>query len=85
MHDDTAPATKGDLLALEKRMNARFAGMEEQFEKIDKQFEKIDERFRRMHEDIGRVLNVLINFEKSVGGTLENHEQRIAHLETAVL
>ncbi|MFA5272643.1 MAG: hypothetical protein WC353_00605 [Candidatus Peribacter sp.] len=64
--DDTSPATKGDLQKLARSMNEGFA--------------LIDERFDRVHEDIDRVLSILVKVKDKT----DNHEERIVRLEKAI-
>ncbi len=65
--DASSSATKADLALLRKEM--------------DKRFTQVDERFDRVHDDIGRVLNVVINIEKSLTFKVTDHERRITTLE----
>ena len=64
--DDTSPATKGDVRQLENRMHA----LEQ----------RIDERFDRMHEDIDRILNILVITKEAT----DDHETRITKLEATI-
>jgi len=64
--DDTSPVTKGDLRRLEQSMNEGFT--------------HIDERFDRVHEDIDRVLSILVKVKDKT----DNHEKRIVRLEKAI-
>jgi hypothetical protein len=68
--DLTAPATVGHVQELGEEMNEGFA--------------KVNERFDRLHQDIGHVLDVLINVDKKLETKWENHEVRIQHLEAAM-
>ena len=42
--------------------------------------QRIDRRFDRMHEDIDRILNMLVNTKH----TTDDHEERIVALEAAI-
>lgn len=68
--DDTTPATKGDLQQLRQEMQGGFMRIEQ----------RMDERFNNMHEDIDRVLNILVKNKE----TVDDHEKRIVRLEKAV-
>ena len=95
--DDMTPATKGDLAALERKMDARFVRMDERFEQIDGRFEQIDgrfahidgrfeqidEKFQRINESIDRILTVVVNMDRRIASQLSSHERRIGHLEKA--
>lgn len=72
--DDTTPATKGDLQKLELSMNVRF-------EKVDEKFEQLLERFDREHEDVNRVLDILMKVKNKT----DDHDRRIVRLEEAVV
>ena len=41
----------------------------------------MDAKFEKVHEDIDRVLEVLVNIDKRYRGKLENHEKRLVCLE----
>lgn len=68
--DDTAPATKADLKLDLQKLELNLA-------------ERMDTKFKAVHEDIDRVLQVLINVNDTHKKTLRNHERRITHLEQA--
>lgn len=72
--DDTTPATKGDLQKLELSLNVRF-------EKVDEKFEQLLERFDRGHEDVNRVLDILVKVKNKT----DDHDRRIVRLEEAVV
>ena len=60
-------ATQADLQALEQRVNVQFGAIKRQFEYV--------------HESIDKVLVVLTNIDKKLGGRLDDHERRITRLE----
>lgn len=68
--DDTTPATKGDLHQLRQEMQGGFKRIEQ----------RMDERFNNMHEDIDRVLSILVKNKE----TVDDHEKRIVRLEKVV-
>lgn len=64
--DDT-PATKADLQKLAISIRERF--------------DIVDGKFERVHEDINRVLDVLVNVDKRLSTRIEDHEVRLVRLE----
>lgn len=68
--DDSRPATKGDVQAVRADLQNLARSMNAQFSKV--------------HEDIDRVLEVLVNVDKRLTGKVEDHEKRIVRLEEAV-
>jgi len=43
--------------------------------------QKLDKKFERVHEDISRVLDVLVNVDQRLTQKVEDHEKRIVLLE----
>ena len=43
--------------------------------------QKLDKKFERVHEDISRVLDVLVNVDQRLTQKVEDHEKRMVLLE----
>lgn len=88
MDDSSAPATKGDLAALATKADLTFATKTD-LQKLEQnlknemnvKFQKIDNQFKNAREDSDRILDVLVNIDKRLSGTVKDHEKRITILE----
>ena len=86
--DDTSPATKGDLQQLKGAMKGDLQQLEQVMkgdlqklaQSMNERFARIDGRFDRVHEDIDRVLSILVKVKDKT----DNHEKRIVRLEKAI-
>jgi DNA anti-recombination protein RmuC len=77
----------------ESRINRKFEKIDETFEQIEKKFDKIDEKFDKVFTYLDRIAKDIddMKTEKASGDYLfslhvekiEDHEKRIAVLETA--
>jgi len=63
-------ATKGDLAALEQRLELRF-------DRIDDRFAQIDDRFSRVDEGFSCVNDRFTALDESIGMRLESSENRV--------
>jgi hypothetical protein len=54
-----------------QQLEARFTG-------------SMDERFARVHEDIDRIINILVNVQQTLSSGEMSHEKRITRLERHV-
>ena len=91
MKDSNTPATKADIMGLEKCIGQRFDKIDDRLDGIDDRLAGIDDRFdnlvERMEsgfdavtERIDRVLAILQNDKER----LDDHEKRLTKLEVAV-
>jgi hypothetical protein len=68
MKDDTAPATKADIARLRTELKADMRN-------------EMRDMAKGLHAAIDQVLTVLVNVDKRLTASVENHEKRITRLE----
>ena len=74
-------ATKGDLAALEQRLELRFDRIDDRFSRIDDRFAQIDDRFvqidDRVNDGFSSVNGRFTALDENIGLRLESSENRL--------
>ena len=91
MKDGSTPATKADIT----RLDANMTRLDGRMDKLDGRMDKLDasihhlatemhEMAKGLHAAINQVLTVLVNVDKRLTASIDNHERRIIRLEDHV-
>lgn len=81
MSDNTAPATKEDIVRLEGRTQK----LEGSVQRLEGNVQRLEQKFERLYEVDDQILIVLGNIDKRLTPKVEDHEKRIIRLEAAVV
>lgn len=84
MSDDTAPATKADIIRLEGRTQKLEGTVQKLGNDVQRIEKKFDAKFERLYGADDQILTVLTNIDKRLTVKVEDHEKRIVRLEAAV-
>jgi chromosome segregation ATPase len=79
--DENEPATKGDLRAVEKRLDAKIDRVDEKVDRVNEKVDRVNEKVDRVNDKVDRVGALVENLEGRVRVLAEGHEALSAKVD----